>query len=263
LILTKGERKRIRSLQTKKGRLKEGRFIAEGIRLLEESIRNNRLPEAVYYSENLISENGQELIKRFRTLKVPMHMTSRRDAESISDTHTAQGILGLFAIPSIEFASISRYKRILLLDNLTDPGNAGTLIRSACAFGIELVLMTPNSVDPFNPKVVRATAGAVFACPIAVAPIKNIAAFKKNNRFQLISADPYGEELNMGLKKVKEKFILAIGSEAAGLSSEIVSMTDIDVRIQHSPKVESLNAAVAGSIIMKELFERFSHRRQK
>lgn len=260
-VLCRAEKSLLKSLLTKKGRNKEKRFIAEGVRLLEESIRHKWLPGKVYFAESLISARGEQLISRFVEFGVPVLAISSRDLEKLSDSKTSQGVFGLFEIPApkIEKMLKDNLRYVLLLDNISDPGNAGTLIRSACAFGFDLVLMSSTGVDPFNPKVVRSSAGAIFALPIVTVAIKEILRLKKKGNFTMIIAVLEGKEPGIGFKNLRgnRNFILAVGSEATGLSPEIREMADIKIRIGHENRAESLNAAVAGSIIMRDLYDRF------
>jgi TrmH family RNA methyltransferase len=125
------------------------------------------------------------------------------------------------------------------------------------AFGFHLMLLCGSSAEPYSPKVVRASAGAVFGLQIAVATLKEVWAFLAREEVTVIAAD-LKAKYDVKLPKrtlQKRRFLLAIGSEATGLSKAILEKADIRVRIQHLCTVESLNAAVAGSIIMKELAE--------
>ncbi len=143
------------------------------------------------------------------------------------------------------------------MDGISDPGNAGTLLRSALAFGFDAVILTNNSVDPFNPKVVRSSVGAIFGFPIITATVEEILRFKKYDRFKLIVADTKGLDIHSKKINVKNysRIVLALGSEAEGISEYILSMADIKIKINHEEKVDSLNVAVAGSIIMKEFYK--------
>jgi TrmH family RNA methyltransferase len=254
------EKKKLRSLLTKKGRESRREFLAEGVRLLEESIRWHRLPRKVYYCRARSNERLETLINQFDKEAVPIQPISTIELNQISDTLAGQGIIALFDIPqhNLDKAVISDAKMILLLDNISDPGNAGTLIRSALAFGIDLVLTTSNAVEIYNPKVVRSSAGAMFGLPVLAIEPTALVRLKKEENFRVLAADLRGETVDAALSHLKEKdnLILAIGAEASGLTASILKLADIRIRIPHEKAVESLNAAVAGSIIMKELYNR-------
>jgi len=257
VAITQAEKKRIKTLYSKKGRKSAGQFAAEGIRLLEESLRSKYLPIIVYCADSELSDRGHQLVRDFKTMGVSVINLSSRDLSAITETESSQGLLGLFEIPDSKLENLTaKNGMILLLDNISDPGNVGTLFRSALAFGFEAVIMANESVDPYNSKVVRSSAGAVFGLPIISATGNEIFRFKKNNEFKLIVADIGGNDLCASITNIRKyvRLILALGSEAAGISASVASMADLKVRINHSKKVDSLNVAVAGSIIMKELY---------
>jgi len=234
-------------------------FLAEGVRLLEESVRLHFLPRTVFYAPSMLSKRAEKLIKRFENRAVETVKLSAKDLRSVSDTESPQGIVGLFAIPSTNLSKLyqPKHRRLVLCENMSDPGNLGTLARSSLAFGFDLILLCGDSVGPYSPKVVRASAGAVFGLRIAVVTLKEVYAFLARERVMIIAADLRGELVTKLPRKAlqKRKILLAVGSEATGLSKSLLERSDIRVRIEHLRTVESLNAAVAGSIIMKELFE--------
>ncbi|MCP4705462.1 MAG: RNA methyltransferase [candidate division Zixibacteria bacterium] len=232
--------------------------MAEGIRLLEESLRHKFLPIKLYYTESLLSDRGQWLVNEYNKEKVPLCKISAKEILALSDASTSQGVLGLFNIPQLKPGiAFKKSRKILLLDNISDPGNVGTLFRSALAFGLDSVILTNNSVDPFNPKVVRSSVGAIFGLPIIRATVEELLRFKKYDGYKLIVADMKGIDLNSKKINIKNysRVILALGSEAEGISEYILAKADIKIMINHSDKVDSLNVAVAGSIIMKELYK--------
>jgi TrmH family RNA methyltransferase len=258
--LTLAERKRLQSLSTKKGRRREKLFMAEGVRLLEESVRHKKLPQAVYFAPSGLTGRANNLLKRLRTLRVPLLSVSLRELNRLSDTETNQGLNGIFEIPNSEIDDIIRTEppRILLLDNISDPGNAGTLIRSALAFCFDTILVTSGTVEPYNPKVVRSSAGAIFGVNFAEADQEILARLKLESGFVLWVADLSGHDLSAaaGEKTESDKIILAVGSEAVGPNPGIMKLADRKIRILHDRSVESLNAAVAGSIIMREIYQK-------
>ncbi len=266
MSLTKTELKKVRALQTKKGRRTTGEFVAEGVRLLEEAVRHKTLPRVLYYAPALLSERGQKLVDRFEAKDVKIEQVSSRDLDRISGTEAPSGILGVFKTPRTELAKLyrPRMRNILLCENLSDPGNVGTVCRSALAFAFDLVILSGSSVEPYAPKVVRASAGALFALPVAVATVADVLVLAGKERLAIVTTDLRGEDrLEKVLPKLDGlKLLLALGSEANGLSPEILEKADFTVRLRHERAVESLNAAVAGSILMKECYDRRQRRRQ-
>jgi len=255
---TKNEIKALKSLLTKKGRTDQGRFSAEGVRLLEESIHHGWYPESVYCVEEGLHERALKLLDEYRKLKISVKPVSEKIFQQITDTETSQGVLGVFGMnkyAGIEFSHM-KYKNYLLLDNLADPGNVGTLIRSALAFKFDMVLLGPKSVEAFNPKVVRSTAGAFFGIPVIEVDYYQITKLKKGRQIPYVAAHLEGVTVSEGINSIKGKggVVLAVGAEAFGVGKRIKNLTDIRIRIDHSGKVESLNAAVAGSILMNEIY---------
>jgi len=256
--LTISEKKKIKSLHTKKGRNKTRLFVAEGIRLLEEAYKFKYQPRKLFYTSYKLSSRAKKLLENFQGLSIPTQAISVKDMNQISEAETSQGLLALFDIPEYPIDRLFRDGGyILLLDNISDPGNAGTLIRSAAAFGFDTVLLLQNSVDPFNPKVVRSTVGAIFGVKVKTVKIADITNAGKKYKTPLIAADAAGDKMENGIKKIKtkNKFIFAVGSERTGLSPGLKKLITISLRIEHLNNVESLNAAVAGSIIMHRLYK--------
>ncbi len=257
--LTKTELKNIQALSTKKERRARQRFTAEGIRLLEESARFTVWPETVYYAPAMLNERGNDLLRQFESARVPCTEIPSRQMKQVSDTKTPQGIIGIFRTPLLALAEQyrPRYRTILVCENISDPGNLGTLLRSALAFGFKLVVLTGSVAEPFAPKVVRASVGAVFGLALAEAGLDEIEMLIAEEKATLLAATTTGE-LTMTEAMIDQKggrYALAIGSEAGGLSERLAALASVRVRIDHSPEVESLNAAMAGSILMKELYD--------
>ncbi len=257
MSLTRNELKDIQSLLTKKGRNLKKSFLAEGVRLLEEAVRYHVRPTCVCYAEAAIADRGRQLLQQFQKNGVRIESLHLKELESIAATETSQGILATFAIPPTGLAELCRpaFRKVILCENISDPGNLGTLLRSAKAFRFDMVLLAGRSADPFSPKVVRASVGAIFGLPIAEAGVDEIVAFVTRQKAQLLAADIHGttEVVKASIRR-ERMTILAIGSEADGLSDELLQRADAKIRIRHSDAVESLNAAVAGSILMHELY---------
>ena len=259
MSVTKKTLKDIKSLGTKKGRREEKLFAAEGVRLLEEAVRHRFLPETVYFAPSQLSERGERLIRQFEKQGVPTVGIGARELRSISDTRTPQGIVGVFALPSRELAELyrPRHRTLLLCENVSDPGNLGTLARSALAFGFDPMLLSGACADPFSPKVIRASAGAVFALGVALTNESEVFDFVKQKRFHLVATDVKGESSPAVLRRRLKggKLLLAAGSEAGGLSEAILRQAEYRICLEHHRSVESLNVAVAASILMKQVFD--------
>ena len=149
-----------------------------------------------------------------------------------------------------------RHRKLLLCENISDPGNLGTLIRSAAAFEFDLVILAGNTADPFSPKVVRSSAGGIFSVVIAGGEIEEIIAYSLAEKMMIIATDLKGKIMKLPGNIKKRKLILAIGSESEGLSDIVKKKSVLTLRINHSKRVESLNAAVAGSILMSRIYDK-------
>jgi len=192
-------------------------------------------------------------------LGVDTQAIPERQMRSISETETPQGILAIFPLPSQDLTELHgpSIRKVIICDEVADPGNLGTLIRSALAFDFDMMIVTGSTVEPFAPKVIRASAGAVFGLPIRTAALDTVVKWVRDSEFVLVAADPRGSVPSERLKQIfhKGKLALAIGSEPRGLSPHLVAAATERVRVSHTNSVESLNAAVAGSILMHEIYD--------
>ena len=205
---------------------------------------------SVYVSETFLKENG-ELVKEKK-----YQIVSDQVFKKISDTVTPQGIVAVVKQKSysIDYIIEKRNKEkscIVVLDRLQDPGNMGTIVRTGEAAGISGIIMSKDSADIYNPKVIRSTMGSIFRVPFAI--VDDLAAAVdtlKDNGITTYAAHLKGEFYNSG--SLTKDCALLIGNEARGLSEEISAKADKLIKIPMHGKVESLNAAVATAILMYE-----------
>lgn len=258
VAITKNELKSVKTLLTKKGRRDTGLFVAEGIRLMEEALRHRYLPETVYFAPALVGRRGEQLAARMARNRVAVREVSNRELLAMADTESPQGMLGVFRIPPMRLTELYKpgLRRLLWCENVSDPGNLGTLARSALAFGFDLLVLSGSSADIFGPKVVRSSAGAVFGLKIAKETTSAVIKFAAKNRIKVVASGPTGKKLDPAVKKVlkREKLILVVGSEARGVSRALFDVAEMVVAVGHSKKVESLNVGVAGSILMSMIY---------
>ncbi|MEW5796262.1 MAG: RNA methyltransferase [Candidatus Zixiibacteriota bacterium] len=263
--LSRSETKNLRALQTRKGRRTSRRFLAEGVRLMEETLRFKRYPARLYFAPSVLSSRGGQVVERFRKAGVATQQVSAGELTRIADTETSQGILAVFELPNQRLGELilPTMRNVLLCENISDPGNVGTLIRTALAFDFDLVVLVGRCAEAFSPKVVRASVGAVFGMPVASADMAETLAAAGRERFHIIAAALQGsDKMDAVLASMKNnRIMLAIGSEADGLSPEMIQAADRLVRIEHSAQVESLNSAIAGAILMKECYDIRSRRK--
>lgn len=250
--LSVAEIKKLTALKRKKYRQSEGLFLCEGVRLLEEAEKSNFLPEKVYYSITRLNERGQQLVKSLKEKDIATFDINTKDIERIISTKSSQGIVGVFKPRNykLEQQLNPSVRKLLVCDNINDPGNLGTLMRSAAAFGFAPIITSTETAEINNPKTMRASMGACFSLPyIEKLSPEEIVSKLRDSGFKLVLADANGEDLS-NLNSQTAKLALTIGSEAVGGSELFKKNADFVVRIPISKNVESLNAAMAGTVLM-------------
>jgi len=229
-----------------------GAFLAEGVRLIEEALAADWPFRFVLYSKTL-GARGRELLKRLKARGVEVEEVAPRLLQSLSETETSQGMLAILEAFSLPLPSSADF--VLIPDSLRDPGNLGTLLRSAEAAGVQAVFVPPETTDPFAPKVMRAGMGAHFRLPIHTLDWKEIR--RRTLSLQVLLADREGHpcwETNL-----RHPLALIVGGEAEGATPEAYRLASAFVSIPMAGKAESLNAAVAGSILLFEVLRQRSY----
>ncbi len=246
--------KYLRKLYSNRKRKKEGKYILEGLRLIKSAILMEAEVNRIFITPKFVSDNELNFIAPLPDYKITY--ISKDLMEELADTVNPQGIIAIVNEPEYEYNQfIKDNKYTLILDRIQDPGNMGTLIRTAAAAGFSGLIALKGCVDIYNLKVIRATAGAIFSLPIInkmeFAELKRIKE-KKQYCIQLISADTEGDNYYHEID-YKDPLILVIGNEANGIRKEILALSDNIVKIPVNRDIESLNAAVAGSLIMYQI----------
>jgi len=263
--LSKTELTRLVALKTKKGRRKEELFLAEGVRLLEEALKHQRLPHRLFIYPPDVNERAEALVEAFRSKKVPTETISSRDFHRLVETKSPQGLLGVFNLPALDFnfKTASQAKRILVAEDINDPGNLGALLRSALGFGFELILLVGDCVEPFNAKVVRSTAGAIFGSRVMNCNLDELRSLLEGGALRLLVTDVDGEPEEKwfaeggkpgGPEDKACALAVAVGAESVGASPELRKLAHRRIRIAQSPLLESLNAGIAGAIVMHSVY---------
>lgn len=231
--------KKYRKLQKKKYREEYGEFIVEGMHLVLEAFKTGLIIE-------LILEEDEAL-----PLDCPYVYVTKEIMEKISTMITAPTVMAL--CKRRESYDITGDK-ILLLDELQDPGNLGTIIRSAKAFGVDTIILSENSVELYNPKVLRATQGMIFHINIINTDIKTAIKIIKNMEIPVYGTSvDYGSDVRELKQKDKKRYALVMGNEGNGVRMEVSNLCDKNLYIKMKEEVESLNVAVATSILLYEL----------
>lgn len=242
--------KRLLQLQKKsKARNAENVFVVEGLRMFSEVPEKE--VEKVYISESLYNRKKQDLnLQNF-----PYEILSDNVFSHVSDTKTPQGILCVVRQRHYEWKELLEKENphFVLLENLQDPGNVGTIIRTAEAAGVDGVLMSKDTVDIYNPKTIRSTMGSIYRMPcVYVDDLQIVIEEMKRNNIVSFAAHLDGAH-TYDKENYQEGTAILIGNEGNGLSDELAKKADILVKIPMCGEVESLNAAIAATVLMFEV----------
>jgi TrmH family RNA methyltransferase len=240
--------KDILKLDDAKTRKEQKRFVIEGIHLVNEALKKG-IVESVFITEAVYEKLKTQIPQLKHT---DLYLIKEHLAKKIKKTVRSQDI---FAICKIEDHQIDYKHNVLLLDRVRDPGNIGTLIRSAASFGFKTVISSPNSVSFYNDKVLRSTQGNLFQVNLINEYLMQTISDLKSHGYLIIGTQMHEEFVLLDEVKFnhKNKYALIIGNESQGISSEITDLLDENILIEMEEDVESLNAAVAGSIIMYQI----------
>jgi TrmH family RNA methyltransferase len=239
----------VRSLQGRpKERREEGAFLAEGVRLVEEALAAEWPIRFVLYAGGL-SERSESLVARANAAGIEIDEVSGDLLQAVSETETSQGILAVLELNTLQLPLSPDF--ILIPDQIRDPGNLGTLIRTAAAAGVQSVLLPPETTDAFAPKVVRAGMGAHFRLPVHTMEWEEIEQVCKSAGLKVFLADMAGQ--SCWEADFCSPLALIVGGEAEGASQVARNLATITVGILMPGQAESLNAGVAGAVLMFEV----------
>lgn len=241
MIITSLDNKKIKkyhSLKTNKGRKIEKLFLIEGMHLCEEAYKANILVDILIEENTKLSFNYDKEITF-----VTEHILNK-----LSNLTNHSKIIGICKI--IDNNKI-KGNRILLLDDIADPGNLGTIIRSSKAFSIDTIILSKNSVDIYNDKVLRSTEGMLFTMNIIYADLFQVIKELKKDHYLILGTDV---KSGIDARSIKtDKYALIMGNEGHGVNKELLKLTDKNLYIKMDKNCESLNVAVATSILLYEL----------
>jgi TrmH family RNA methyltransferase len=235
-----------RSLQQKKFRRQHGLFIAEGPHLVEAAIAGHWQVERAIIAEDYLAEYaGDNLARQAAVLP-------RREFDKLAVSETPQGVLAIVKerdSRKLAIDQIGKANRIVIADNVADPGNLGTMIRTAAAFGYDLFVCLGECAEIYNPKTVRATQGGIFAMAVGEidTPQRLFELCEKRFSFVIFTGD---SKTGLANTKPPKRPALVFGSEIHGISPEIIERAELNLRIEQTGKVESLNVAVAAGVGM-------------
>lgn len=230
------------SYKEKKHQFSEKKYLVEGINIIYEAIKNE-VVELILGTKKYST--------KFKSFSNYIEINDSV-SQKISDLKNTQSI---FAVCKFNQKNIYKDSNILMLDGIQDPGNLGTLIRSAHAFGFKNIICSEETVSLYNPKVLRATQGNHFNMWINYGKLKDIVNQFKADGYKIITTDVNQKNNKFKLKNYqKDNFILILGNEGSGIAQDLVEMGDENIFLPMENTVESLNVGVAGSIIMYEIY---------
>ncbi len=238
---------------SRKYRRSAGKLALEGPHLLEEALAAGLVPEVVFFTRKFLDAGGEQKLCALpggtRQYQVPPSLFA-----GLTDTETPQEVAAIIPFCEPDFSAVMArpLTLILILDRLQDPGNMGTVVRSAAAAGVEALFYTPGTVDPYSPKALRSTAGALFHLPpLETGKPLSLIEKLRDRGMLILAAEPQGGRIYWEMD-FRRKIALIIGSESSGLSPGISAAADCAVSIPQVSPLDSLNAAAAAAVLLYE-----------
>lgn len=248
-MISKSDLKYYSSLLTKKYRKAENKFIVEGKKSVLEGINSSYKCEIIFVT-NKFSEENSDTINEITASKNRVVTLKEKEFQKLSDTKTPQGVAAVFLKPKLDSAQLSSIddKLIVMLDNISDPGNLGTIMRNCDWFGIKNILMSKNIVEYKNPKVIRSSMGSVFHLNIFEGIDTETLLKLKQQGYEILCADLEGE--NIFTYRSEKKKVMILSSESHGPAKEFESISDKKISIPKIGNAESLNVASASAVLL-------------
>jgi RNA methyltransferase, TrmH family len=258
-MISNNQLKIYRSLKSKKYRKIEGKFLIEGSNLCEAALESSYSVELLLMSESFSEDNSnRHILNRIKEKKIRSEIVKEKIVDSLSESVSPQGIVAAIESPELDIEKFWDLKaeEVLVLDRISDPGNLGTILRSAAWFGIKAVLCSSDCVDLYNGKVLRSSAGSIFQLPLILDDLNivEVVSQLKKNKYSILIADSNTNQSYMDTP-FSRPFALVVGSERQGVRSEIQS-SGKGICIPNRGKAESLNVAIATSILLAEAFRK-------
>ncbi len=254
--------KNLRSLADAKNRKKEQAFLIEGIKMVEEALRDNADVKMVIAAPSLVQHHGKGVLKLAESRGVDILWISERLMDAIAESKTPQPIMAIIRMKqhSEEQLLAHSSRLIVVAHQLQDPGNLGTIIRTAEAVGASGVAVTTHTVDPFNAKAIRASMGSVLRLPVVhVGDPSHFIRKCKQKGFQTVATVLTGGKTHFDLDLTKPTVVI-LGQEGVGLSEDVMADVDLRVRIPMTETIDSLNVATAAAVMLFEALRQRSYR---
>lgn len=250
-MLSKNQIKYYSSLLNKKQRHQEKKFIVEGLKLITDAIDSGFRCEIVISQKDFLDENIG-FVKFIEKNKINFDSAKAQDFEKLCDTKNPQGIVGVFNFKELTKTDFANEKLIVALENISDPGNLGTIIRNCDWFGVKNVVLSSDCAEIYNPKVVRSSAGSIFHLNLFYEDnFYGVLEEQKKTGYKILCADLNGENLYSFAQN--EKMILALANEANGPTEKLLQICDLKITIPKKGNAESLNVASASAVLISQL----------
>lgn len=244
--------KKLLALTTEKGREREGKFLGEGVHVVQELVSNHReLVMGVYVTEAF---NDEALIEQINEAEIRLNVLTDEQMKRLSSTMTTQGVIAVARIASKKPVYESSRSVITLVDAVQDPGNLGTIFRTSLGFGSDGMILGRGTVSPFNPKVVRGSSGTFLRVPFEFdVDLVDQINFLRSKGYTIIATDLHAKQSLRQIPQNKlRKMAFLVGNEGAGTNPYFIELADETVKIPMSSELESLNVAVAHGILSYE-----------
>ena len=254
--MTPKQIKYLKSLHRKKNRYAEGVFLVEGYNLVSEAISTRQDIIQIFVTDQFTqSKHGRSIEKQAMTNEIKIFKAKAKAMERVSQNQSSPGVLAALSMESTnDINTLSTLKgNVLAFDEVSDPGNLGTLVRSAAWFGVDHIVLSKNCVDIYNSKVLKSSMGALFYMKTIIIDdlVGAIEKLKSSKRI-VLGADMSGDSV-ASLKLGKKSWVLVVGSEAHGISDGVSNEIDKSVGVEGKGFIESLNVASAGSVLLSQL----------
>jgi TrmH family RNA methyltransferase len=246
--------KQLRALSDPKHRKKEQAFLIEGIKMVEEALRDKAGVNLVIASPSLVQHHGKGVIKLAEARSIDILWISDRLMDALSESKTPQPVMAVVAMKEHSEDELFRHasKLIVMCCHLQDPGNLGTIIRTTEAVGAAGIALTPNTVDPYSPKAIRASMGSILRLPlVSLGDSSAFLTLCKQKSFQTVAAVVTGETAHVDIDLNKPTVVI-LGQEGAGLPQDIMSEVDLRVHIPMAETIDSLNVAISCAVVLYE-----------
>ncbi len=254
--------KNLRSLADSKYRKKEQAFLIEGVKMVEEALRDNAGVKMVMAAPSLLQHHGKGVLKLAEDKGIDILWVSERLMDTLSESKTPQPVMAVTRMKQRSEEELLAHSSglIVIAHQLQDPGNLGTIIRTAEAVGASGVAVTTNTVDPFNAKAIRASMGSILRLPLLqVGDISSFIKKCKQKGFQTVATTLTGEKAHVDVDLRKPTAVI-LGQEGAGLPQDIMADIDLRIRIPMAETIDSLNVATAAAVILYEAMRQRSRK---